>query len=505
MKQLYSFNKTFEEQYEEYESILLNSHGDEILNVWKSYLSPALETTGWDAQWCIPVKLCQFFGLLYPQYVLVAVEDIDFDTLQATVQIKEEIPDCNLPDSITEVALYDLLPLYDQDPHISLPMMEVTALYLDQYRVFIKHLWWPWDEVESNVWTDAHLMDRLTLYHEMAEGKILFETGVLIKDLLVEARTSYDKILELTDAAETETPEELNTLMELSARVDYLKKQLVFYGDEKIRRQLEKHNRTAITHDWKHCLVVKQGSKPKDTAKLLDTVPDVPLAMESDLDRAIKGMFSGDTLLLGPGDWVLSSGGILELGATLKGVHSSEESRPVLQDKSYERSSWLHFSYNESTLSNLTLNVKHKYGITVCKNSVLNLHNVTLRGEGKQTGLYLKTGSSLLAQNCVFEQFHTAVRALPEAKVTLKQCEIRDNGTALSVICNAHITLIECKIINCSSAALDCKNLKSDINQESNKDVENNDKEIKTNNSIESLQGSEYISIKDCTFENCKH
>ncbi|KAL1463372.1 hypothetical protein WDU94_015127 [Cyamophila willieti] len=313
MKQLYSFNKTIENQYEEYQSILLKSHGDEIHQVWKSYLSPALETTGWDAQWCIPAKLCKFFGSLYPEYVLVTVEDIDFDTLQATVQIKEEIPGCNLPDSISEVDLSDLFPLCQQDPDICLPMMEVTALYLDQYRVFFKHLWWPWDEEESHmVWTDTHLMDRLSLYYEMSEGKLMFETGVLIKDLLVEARSSYEKILELTDAAETETPEQLRTLMELSARVDYLKKQLVFYGDEKIRRQLELDNHAAITHDWKHCLVVKDGTKPKDAAKLLESVPDVPLAMESDLDRAIKKTSSGDTVLLGPGDWVLSGGGILK-------------------------------------------------------------------------------------------------------------------------------------------------------------------------------------------------
>jgi hypothetical protein len=60
--------------------------------------------------------------------------------------------------------LYDLLPLLNQDPHISLPLMDITALYLDQYRLFIKHLWWPWDEEETDlVWVDTHLADRLTL------------------------------------------------------------------------------------------------------------------------------------------------------------------------------------------------------------------------------------------------------------------------------------------------------------------------------------------------------
>ncbi|XP_026678486.1 protein nessun dorma [Diaphorina citri] len=230
---LHVFNKSIDERYEEYQSILLNSHGNEIDKVWKSYLSPVLESAGWDAQWCIPLKLCQFFGILYPQYVLVTVSDIDFDHLQATVNIKEDIPDCKLPDSITEVALYDLLPLLNQDPHISLPLMDITALYLDQYRLFIKHLWWPWDEEETDlVWVDTHLADRLTLYYEMMEGKVLFETGTLIKDLIVEGKSSYEKILELTDTAQTETPEQLSVLMELSARVEAIKKQLAFYAEE---------------------------------------------------------------------------------------------------------------------------------------------------------------------------------------------------------------------------------------------------------------------------------
>ncbi|XP_026678487.1 uncharacterized protein LOC103507963 [Diaphorina citri] len=81
----------------------------------------------------------------------------------------------------------------------------------------------------------------------------------------------------------------------------------------------------------------------------------------SDLDSAMKSLFTKDTLLLGPGTWTLSSAAILELGGTLQGVDSSEDSRPVLQDQGYERASWLQFSYNEATLSNLCLNVKHKY------------------------------------------------------------------------------------------------------------------------------------------------
>lgn len=488
---VYTFNKTIDESYEEYKNILLDSYGNEIDQVWKSYLEPGLETTGWNAQWCIPPKLGKFFNILYPEYVLVTVTDVDFQTLTATVDIKEEFSNCEIPDSISEVALYDLLPLKQQDPANALPMMDITALYLHQYRVFKKHLWWPWEEEEeSTVWVDVHLKNRLILYYEMMEGKILLETGTLIKDLIIEGKKAYEKIMQLTDSALTDTPEVLKKIIKLYSRVEAIKRELVFYSDPDIRHKVEISNRAAITHDWTHTLVVKQGTTIKETSKLLEAMPqssDLPLSIGSDLQAAIKSLFTNDSLFLSPGTWELANGGLLELGGTLQGLYTSEELLPIVEDKGYERASWLHFSCNDTNLSNLCLKVKHKYAITVCKNSTLTLNNIHLKGEGLQNGLHLKPGSTLLAHNCVFENLSTVLFVMNGAHVTLQQCVFSDNGTALSILAAANVTLIGCIFKGCSSRAVLVKNSNHQGGQESNV------------NALNQIDGFE---MKDCKFEN---
>lgn len=68
-------------------------------------------------------------------------------------------------------------------------------------------------------------------YYEMMEGRILLETGTLIKDLIIEGKKAYEKIMQLTDSALTDTPEVLKKIIKLYARVEAIKRELVFYSD----------------------------------------------------------------------------------------------------------------------------------------------------------------------------------------------------------------------------------------------------------------------------------
>lgn len=68
-------------------------------------------------------------------------------------------------------------------------------------------------------------------YYEMMEGTILLETGTLIKDLIIEGKKAYEKIMQLTDSALTDTPEVLKKIIKLYARVEAIKRELVFYSD----------------------------------------------------------------------------------------------------------------------------------------------------------------------------------------------------------------------------------------------------------------------------------
>lgn len=68
-------------------------------------------------------------------------------------------------------------------------------------------------------------------YYEMMEGRILLETGTLIKDLIIEGKKAYEKIMQLTDSALTDTPEVLKKIIKLYSRVEAIKRELVFYSD----------------------------------------------------------------------------------------------------------------------------------------------------------------------------------------------------------------------------------------------------------------------------------
>lgn len=68
-------------------------------------------------------------------------------------------------------------------------------------------------------------------YYEMMEGTILLETGTLIKDLIIEGKKAYEKIMQLADSALTDTPEVLKKIIKLYSRVEAIKRELVFYSD----------------------------------------------------------------------------------------------------------------------------------------------------------------------------------------------------------------------------------------------------------------------------------
>ncbi|KAG8222224.1 hypothetical protein J437_LFUL001422 [Ladona fulva] len=92
-----------------------------------------------------------------------------------------------VPSSKKVAALCELFPIEEQttacDPWL-------IANELDKYRFFNEYLWYPWDEIEDDIysWTESHLDQRIQLLYDMAVGEINLEDSERMRQLISDAR-----------------------------------------------------------------------------------------------------------------------------------------------------------------------------------------------------------------------------------------------------------------------------------------------------------------------------
>ncbi|XP_046996904.1 uncharacterized protein LOC124612645 isoform X2 [Schistocerca americana] len=159
------FEKTAEDRRLEYINILCNDPGpvssSQIEHEWHYYIEAVLEPTGWQAVWKLSLRECDDLHVPFPMAAFVVVENVEFDSFSATVNVLKMPANINIPEKLS-TSLLQLYPTLSQVNDIL--YVEQTAKCLDQLRFFYNHLWFPWDtEDNSQNWIDAHLNERLNL------------------------------------------------------------------------------------------------------------------------------------------------------------------------------------------------------------------------------------------------------------------------------------------------------------------------------------------------------
>ncbi|XP_070530508.1 protein nessun dorma isoform X4 [Cardiocondyla obscurior] len=471
---VYTFQeKTLAERLEEYTNILAVRGrimpASSIRTEWICDVELVIEPTGWLALWKIPRITCENYNIRYPTIVKVEVLGMDFPTLNALVKITAVQDDIHLPEE-HEVPLIQLYPTIEQKNH-SLDIVG-TAHCVDRLRFFYNYLWMPWDEDEDdNIdWVEQHLERRIRLFYDMNNGVINKDTCDIIKSLISESKeiqkkiSTYEAMLP-EDFQEDEVPEELAqetcALMKLHFRLQQIKAEMDLLENPSLRGLLGKnqsYNRRKKCNNnenrRKMYYLVWLGGVVKELQELSSKIQtmlseDTPIKIYNYLDDVVEIFETGDTILLGEGNYLIKGSSGLQEGGTIIGLSKAENTTisPIDPDMS---SSLFDLSGNEILLRNICIDLGTlQAGIiirkdcTVLVNSCrIHVSNATTSSSAKW-GAVVMPGAKLVLENTTFQGLGTAVIIYGTGEVVMNSCHFETcEGVRLND--NARFTATRC-------------------------------------------------------------
>lgn len=479
---IYTFHdKTLAERLEEYTNIL-SAQGrivpaSSIRTEWVCDVELVIEPVGWQALWKISRTTCENYGIRYPTIVKVEVLGMDFPILNALVKITAVQDDIHLPEK-HEVPLVELYPTIDQQNH-SLDIVG-TAHCVDRLRFFYHYLWMPWDEDEDDDidWVEQHLERRIRLYFDMNNGIINKETCDIIKSLISEGKEIQKKIstcesLLPEDFQEDDMPEELAqetcTLMKLHFRLQQIKAEMDLLENPSLRGLLGKnqsYNRRKKRSDNENgrslYYFVWLGGIVKELQEFSNKIQmmlpeDASIKICGYLDDVMDIFETGDTILLGEGNYSIKGSIGLQEGGTIIGISNTEDTIISPHDTNMS-SSLFDFSGNEILLRNVCIDLGLlQAGIIIRKDctvivtgSRIRVSNITANSNAKW-GAVVMPGAKLILENTVFQELGTAIIIYGTGEVVMNNCQFENCSEGVRLNDNARFTATKCSFENIES------------------------------------------------------
>lgn len=412
MDQILTFDKSYQQRFQEYMDVLSGYEilaANQVKKEWGFYLEMVIDPNGWQAVWKIPRITCEKYKILYPTIVLVYVDNIDFRDLSAFVKILAVQDDIHLTESHI-VPLTQLWPTKYQDDTVGLNL-QATGNGIDMLHFFYNHLWRPWDiDDDENIdWLSKHLEIRLRLYYDIKMGAIPRGTAEHLRSLLTEAKSLQNKREQLEeDLSDQEdididyspndnkanVNESVQTLMNLHIRMTQIKSEVEILENPVLRAVLLRQKETEvgesqqdeIQQKW---LIFKSGSSVDEYISFLSDVKDVyppetTFKSSTTLQNALENAMPKDSIIIFPGQHNVRSVCGLEEGGTIKSLEKNNTRTELI---SSNENIMLDFSGENVLLENLTINSNlSQCGILVRKGHV-KLQNCSLIGKKVLTHL----------------------------------------------------------------------------------------------------------------------
>ncbi|KAK7602133.1 hypothetical protein V9T40_009574 [Parthenolecanium corni] len=473
--------KSYAQRLEEYTYILstfsstcvVSGSVSEICNVWSIYLELHLQPKEWRAIWYILRPNCDDLGINFPQIVEVMVENVDFNSLTASVRILNDDNDCeplDLSGVITNAPLKDLYVTIDQDN----PKMDAHAIaeYIDQLRVFFHHLWYPWDaDSDCSIpnWCVDNLENRLQMYFDKLLGKVHYITGKKIKHLMERGEELYENMNKYS--IESSTTDEKQLLQHSDAiivheecfnELELIKMELSKLEISQLRNIEDARNRRKSTLP-RVIIVVGHESIAEVDACLQSSWSFVKEhdGSESRIFAKIKDAFleysENDTIILCSQENLLNPREHFDFAVNLIGL---PERKIVISDT---RSHWCLFEClsNDIRISNLAFEVQYVRSVITIKRGCVYLDRVRLASNGSQlpTAIQVYEDASLLAMNCDFSGFDIAIECFGRTSVKLDKCTFRDNNICLKVSSESRLEIFDCDMIQSKSIPIQLEQL----------------------------------------------
>ncbi|GJQ82467.1 hypothetical protein Trydic_g14458 [Trypoxylus dichotomus] len=444
MDQVIVFDKSLQQRLQEYLDIL---SGHSILSVsnikkeWAFFLELSIDVSGWQAIWKLPRLTCELYKICFPTIVLVYIEDIYFESLEALVKILAVQDDISLPDKHT-VSLIQLWPTKAQDKSVVLNLQS-TANALDILRFFYHNLIMPWDYEDDDTadWVSKHLESRLRLFYDLKNGVIPRTASEHIRSLLVEARRlqarreqleseiGNDDDLEMHSTEETNKKVEI--LMELHVRIIQIKNEMEVLENPLMRNVILKQQKVSAskkgTAESKYWLM-SETSKASEHISFLKQIeqfyPNESFTFALDLAATLVELVHSDVLILNKSKYNLKSVAKFESGAIIKGIYNKEDT--IIETQSED----LMFDISgEVLIENVTLNASTPQCCAVVRNGKLILRNCNLIGDTTSSihqGIIVLDGSQLEVLDCDIRGFATAIVGNSGSKVSMRNSKIHD-------------------------------------------------------------------------------
>ncbi|KRT79168.1 hypothetical protein AMK59_6912, partial [Oryctes borbonicus] len=467
MDQVIVFDKSLQQRLQEYLDIL---SGHSILSVsnikkeWAFFLELSIDVSGWQAIWKLPRLTCELYKISFPTIVLVYVEDIYFESLEALVKVLAVQDDISLPEK-HKVSLIQLWPTKTQDKSVVLNLQS-TANALDILRFFYHNLITPWDYEDDDTadWLGRHLESRLRLFYDLKNGVIPRTASEHIRSLLVEARRlqarreqleieiGNDDDLEMSNGDGEN--EKVEKLMELHVRITQIKNEMEILENPLMRNVILKQQKEWASKKGDadpKCWLISETSKPKDHVNFLKQVeqfyPNESFTFAVDLAATLMELVHTNILILNKSKYHLKSVAKFESGAIIKGIYEKQDT--IIESQSEDL--MLDIS-GEVVIENITLNASTPQCCVVVRNGKLILRNCNLIGDTTSSihqGIIVLDGSQLEMMDCDITGFATAIVGNSGSKVFIRNSKVHDVNCGAKVYENCLITVQKSSFLNC--------------------------------------------------------
>ncbi|CAK1541686.1 unnamed protein product [Leptosia nina] len=461
MPAVYTFLKRSDSEVLQELLRVLGSGRGSVKEKW-SIAAECLVETGCDAVWKLSKEYCKKFELRFPCVAYVTITSVLFEELYATVEVLSvQHESMCLPEIVPDVPLMELWPTIEQrEDYVN---AATTAAFIDLLRFFYNNIWMPWDDQDGMILTSKTIEDRMELWCEIHNGIINNRVARSIKLLRTSAIKAHEDLLELESLFNEDSDENDSMLpadnmlylcAELNAKLESLRAQWSnLYENPSVREQYlaESKNKWQKDKSKINCIAIWPGG-PSSEFQNMSNVFQSHLTNEHllTITPTAEDGFSREP------DEVIICTDVCEIPEIqLSKVSMCSWKGATL--KADDMRAYLLVLSETCKLKQLTLDCEHVSTVIVMRAGTLHMTDCFLINKQRTDltqGIVVKSGTKILLENCVFENFFSGIVVHRGAEVELRNCKIRKCGVGIQMFSDCIIKLDKTVIEECSEQSI---------------------------------------------------
>ncbi|XP_057378525.1 protein nessun dorma-like [Daphnia carinata] len=442
--------------------------GQELQQIIVYYAEQAVEPVGWQALWMSDSKTSSSLKAKFKSPMLVEVNNVDYQSLEALVEIVNEM---NEEKSTETVLLTELHPLKHQENDAI--TIEVTHNAIQRIRFFYNHLLLPWDCDVQEDWFQFHLPVRVGMFCELRSGLLNQETVVRYHYLLSEANEIEKKLQEMAlkvELCDEEMEDEVvGSITELNSKLEQIQQdveiilnpstRMLLFGSKVTRVKQNKDPEVLLVVQDQTCISLHQTLNRLES----EFSPQLNIRCYPSLQTALDDCRVDDVIVISKGIHNLYNVNSFRHGGTLIGIGAKED---IVVHPGSNIEVGLTFDDGNVVLKNFTLLVNNKQSGIAVKGNV-SMENCTLRGSslfdetkngendvGSWKGFYVAPQGRLVLKQTRIVSFDVGLRVRATGQVFLSSSEVESCNIGILAEQGTRIQISNCEFKHCKEYAI---------------------------------------------------